>query len=74
MLIEHNPKERRPTNTVWWVLLVGLAAAWVSVLWFGIVDWKSAALGAATAGVFVLGMTEFLERRSPGSVTGKPRR
>jgi len=32
--IDHDPKEKRPTNAIWWISWGILALCWVGYLWF----------------------------------------
>lgn len=44
--IDHNPNEKRPTNSIWWILAALLAFGWIGI---GMSDgyvWPQIALGA----------------------------
>ncbi|RVA32558.1 hypothetical protein EN935_11790 [Mesorhizobium sp. M7D.F.Ca.US.004.03.1.1] len=47
--IEHNSKERRPTNAIWWVLAVILAVNWIGYLYFNAADVWALAVGGGPA-------------------------
>ena len=49
--IEHNPKERRETNTIWWVLAAILALQWAAYFYFHGFDLWSLALGFLSGGI-----------------------
>ncbi|RWN47372.1 MAG: hypothetical protein EOS03_13580 [Mesorhizobium sp.] len=69
--IDHNPKESRPTNMVWWVLAAVLLYCWGVFWYFGMVSWPSVALGAFTAGVFVMWAIEISGNKWPFSPPGR---
>lgn len=61
-VIEHNPHERRPTNTIWWAALVVLAFQWFGMFYFGWIDWLSVSIGFGTGGILVAWASEKFER------------
>jgi uncharacterized membrane protein YoaK (UPF0700 family) len=65
--IEHNPYERRPTNTIWWVLWLIVAALWVWYLSFFEFDWPAIALGGFTMGVLVSWSVDITGNKVPDS-------
>ncbi|TPJ97634.1 hypothetical protein FJ872_31980 [Mesorhizobium sp. B2-5-9] len=68
--IEHNPKERRMTNTVWWVLAVILALQWAGYLYFRGFDLWSIALGFVTGGILASWAIEISGNKWPFSSPG----
>ena len=66
-LIEHNPHEKRQTNTIWWVLWPMIAAMWVGFIYFDMVDWPSAAIGGLTLGVLATWAIEVTGNKVPES-------
>ncbi|BCH27255.1 hypothetical protein MesoLjLb_70400 [Mesorhizobium sp. L-8-3] len=49
MQIEHNPRERRETDTISWIIWPIIGLQWIGYLWFFAPDRVSIALGADTA-------------------------
>lgn len=54
MIIEHNKVEKRPTNTIWWLLAAILAFNWTGYLYFQSSDWTSICLGMGTGVIITL--------------------
>lgn len=69
--IDHNPKERRPTNTIWWVLAVILAVNWIGYLYFNAADVWALAVGGGTGLIFALWAIEISGNKWPFSPPGR---
>ena len=65
--IDHNPREKRPGNGVWWVMAVGLVWCWGGLFYFSIIDWISAIGGLGTGIVFALWAIEKTGNKWPFS-------
>lgn len=78
MQIDHNPHEKRPTNTIWWVAWGVVALLWVgqiAINGFSSVVWDQIALGGLTIGIFVLWAMEMKGDNSvPAWMVPKPRK
>ncbi|ESZ50971.1 hypothetical protein X730_12035 [Mesorhizobium sp. L103C565B0] len=74
MDIDHNPKERRTANTIWWVLWPIIGLLWASNLYFGLIDKMSVLLGLGTGAVLATWAIEITGNRAPESWTRKPPR
>lgn len=73
--IDHNPHEKRPTNTIWWVLWVGIALLWVGYLSYREFDKEAIFLGIGTGCVFALWAMEMKGDNSvPAWMVPKPRK
>lgn len=70
MIIEHNRHEKRPTNTIWWILAVQLIVGWGLYFYFNPVDWWPIFLGLGTGCVITiwsLEVTGHLRSKDPSS-------
>lgn len=74
MKIEHNPNERRPTNTIWWVLWAVVVLQWIAYFYFRDPDWWSIAIGAFSMGVLATFAIEISGNQRPGLGQRKPPR
>jgi hypothetical protein len=54
MIIDHNKHEKRPTNTIWWILAAMLIFNWTGYLYFHSADWTSICLGLGTGIIVAL--------------------
>lgn len=72
--IDHNPHERRPTNTIWWVALAIIIALWVWTLTGDApVQWQNIMLGLGTGGLLAIWAIEITGNKVPESWTRKRR-
>lgn len=70
MQIEHNPDEKRPANTVWWVIWPIIALLWVAQIYlhgWSSIDWFQIALGGLTMGVLATWAIEITGNKVPAS-------
>lgn len=70
MIIEHNKHEKRPTNTIWWILAALLLFSWVGYFYANGPDWWAIWLGVASGGVLAiwsLEVTGHLRSKDPSS-------
>lgn len=68
--IDHEPNERRPGWTIWWVAWGIVVALWaVQFARHGLAsfDWDQIALGGLTVGVLVIWATEITGNKVPES-------
>jgi hypothetical protein len=72
--IEHSDYEKRPTNTVWWVLWVIIGLVWLGTWRYDGFDWEQIALGFFTGGVLVAWAIEITGNKVPDSWTRYYRR
>jgi prepilin signal peptidase PulO-like enzyme (type II secretory pathway) len=74
MQIEHDPNERRQTNTIWWVIwpIVGLLWAWY--LYFFEFSWPALALGILSGGVLATWAIEVTGNKTPEWMKSSPPR
>ena len=70
--IDHNPFEKRYTNTVWWVVWIGIVVMWVGYLYFRAPDIWSLALGGITMGALVASVNEMEQAKKDRSRPRKP--
>lgn len=52
--IDHNPHEKRPTNTIWWAAWIIVVLGWAWYLTYRDFDRDALLLGALTGIVFTL--------------------
>jgi hypothetical protein len=67
MQIEHNPNEKRMTNTIWWIVWPLVALAWVWYLYFVGGNWPGVMLGAFSGMVLATFALEVSGNKAPGS-------
>lgn len=67
--IEHSEHEKRPTSTIWWVLLVIIAFCWFTTWRYHGFDWGQIALGAGSGIVLALWAIEITGNKVPESWT-----
>lgn len=72
--IDHNPHEKRPTNTIWWVGWAFIAVMWVGYLYFHEFDWWSVALGLITGMTLVGWAVDLTDNKVPSWMSGGPPR
>lgn len=65
--IDHNPHEKRQTNTIWWILWPAVALLWAWYLYFYEFDWPSIAIGGLTMGVLATWAIEITGNKVPDS-------
>lgn len=70
--IDHNPFEKRYTNTVWWVAWIGVVIMWLGYFYFREPDVWSLALGGVTIGLLVASVNEMEENKKTRSRPRKP--
>lgn len=77
MQIEHNPNEKRPTNTIWWVLWTAVALLWIGQIsahgWSSL-DWTQISLGAFSMGVLATWAIETTGNKVPDWMIPRPRK
>lgn len=73
-LIDHNPHEKRPTNTIWWVGWTLVALMWAWYLYFHEFDWLPLALGGITAATLVGWSVDISGNKVPSWMSGNPPR
>lgn len=74
-VIDNNPNERRPTNTIWWVLWPIVGLQWIAYLYFREFDLWSVALGGGTGLVLATWAIEITGNKVPASLrSDKPTR
>jgi hypothetical protein len=74
MQIDHEPNERRQTNTIWWVLWPILALQWIATGYFWGFDWHQLALGGFTGLVLATWAIEVTGNKVPRWMKGSPPR
>ncbi len=74
MQIEHNPNERRETNTIWWLIWPMLALQWIGYLYFREFDLWAIAIGAFSGIVFIIWAMEITGNKVPDSWRRQPPR
>jgi hypothetical protein len=75
--IDHEPREKRPTNKIWWAAWAIIIALWIMQLVRSGSDsfvWDQIALGGFTVGVLALWAIEITGNKVPDSWRGKSRR
>lgn len=72
MEIDHNPYEKRYTNTVWWVAWIGVGLLWIWYLNFFDFQWIPIVLGGLTMGVLVAWVNEVEQNKKARS--SRPRK
>ena len=72
--IDHNPNEKRPTNTIWWIAWLIVAMLWIGTGYFFGYDWRQIALGALSATVLTGWAVEITGNKVPESWRNKPPR
>lgn len=70
--IDHNPFEKRYTNTVWWVAAALVVLLWVWYLYFFEFQWIPIALGLGTGALLVAWVNEMEQAKKPRSRPRKP--
>lgn len=71
MQIEHNPNEKRPTNTIWWVAWGLVVFSWIGYFYFNEPDWWPIALGGFSGLVLASWAIEITGNKVPDSWRGK---
>lgn len=66
-IIDHNPNERRETNTIWWVLWPVILASWAVLIYFDRVEWISAIGGLGTGCLLATWALEITGGKTPQS-------
>jgi hypothetical protein len=76
--IDHNPHEKRPTNTVWWLAWIVVALLWVGQFYlndWSSIKWDQVALGGITMGLLALWSLEMKgDNNAPSWMTRGQRR
>lgn len=72
--IDHNPHEKRPTNTIWWVAWPLILLQWAGYLYFREFDWWSIALGGGTGLVLATWAIDVTGNKVPSWMSGQPPR
>lgn len=72
--IEHNPHEKRQTNTIWWVIWPIIVLQWAGYLYFHEFDWWSVAIGGGTGIVLATWAIEITGNKTPDWMKSHPRR
>ena len=72
--IDHEPREKRPTWTIWWIAWGLIVAGFVHQAYFGTFDWEQIALGAFAGMVLAAWAIEITGNKVPDSWRGKRRR
>ncbi len=72
--IDHNPHEKRQTNTIWWVIWPIVAMQWVAYLYFNTFDLWSIALGGVSGLVLATWAIEITGNKVPDSWRPSARR
>lgn len=72
--IEHNPHEKRPTNTIWWVGWTFIALMWAGYLYFHEFDWWSLALGGISGMALASWAVTITDNKVPSWMSGSPPR
>ena len=70
--IDHNPFEKRYTNTVWWVAGALVALLWVWYLYFFEFQWVPIALGLGTGALLVAWVEDREQAKQSRSGSRKP--
>lgn len=65
--IDHNPKEERPTNRIWWIVWPIVVLGWIWYLYFFEFTWVPIALGFLTGGILASWAIEVTGNRVPES-------
>lgn len=73
-IIDHNPHEKRPTNTIWWVAWPLTGVLWVGYLYFHSFDWWSVALGGGTGILLASWSVDITGNKVPSWMSGGPSR
>lgn len=73
MQIEHNPNEKRPTNTIWWVAWGIVALLWVGQYFSGF-DWDQVFLGLGTGCLLATWAIETTGNKVPDWMAPRPRK
>lgn len=72
--IDHNPHEKRPTNTIWWVAWIGVALMWAWYFYFRELDWMALALGGTTGMILAAWAIDVTGNKVPSWMSGQPPR
>lgn len=72
--IDHNPYEKRQTNTIWWVIWPILALCWAWYFYFFDFSWPAIALGIFTGLVLATWAIEITGNKVPEWMKSHPRR
>lgn len=64
-LIDHNPHEKRPTNTIWWVLWPIIGLLWLGSLYSFNIIWVQVGLGFLTGMVLATWAIEITGNKAP---------
>ena len=73
-IIDHNENEKRPTNTIWWVIWPIVALGWLGTGYSFGFDWHQIALGVFTGLVLATWAIEITGNKVPDSWRSKPPR
>lgn len=77
MQIEHNPDEKRPTSTIWWIAWAIVALLWTAQIYldgWSSLNWTQISLGGVTVGVLAIWAIEVTGNRVPESWARRNRR
>lgn len=74
MQIEHNPNEKRPTNTIWWVAWGIVALGWIWYFTYREFDRESLALGGLTGMLLATWAIEVTGNKVPDWMVPRPRK
>lgn len=73
-IIDHNPHEKRPTNTIWWMGWALIALLWAGYLYFHEFDWWSLSLGAGTGIALACWAITITDNKVPSWMSDSPPR
>lgn len=67
MQIDHNRHEKRPTNSVWWILWPLIALLWAGYFYFNTPEWWPLFLGLGTGAMLATWAIEITGNKWPFS-------